>query len=132
MSHTSTTDERTLSAFAYLLTWPTGLIALLVAGKDRPFARWHAAQAIGLGVAAFLFAIPALFLTPILFADELLDGRGPPWYVTMGGVGPFAALLALIVLILVVLCARAAATGRHLRLPVLARIADRCAKDRQT
>ena len=44
-------DNRTMMLVAYILTWITGLIVYFTAGKDDDEVRFHAVQAILLGVA---------------------------------------------------------------------------------
>jgi uncharacterized membrane protein len=48
-------NDRLLAALGYPI-WIVALIALLMEGpKDRPFTRYHAVQALGFNVAAFIF-----------------------------------------------------------------------------
>ena len=48
-------NDRLLAALGYPI-WIVALIALLLDGpKDRPFTRYHAIQALGFNVAAFIF-----------------------------------------------------------------------------
>ncbi|MDD5317853.1 MAG: hypothetical protein PHF51_03940 [Candidatus ainarchaeum sp.] len=46
-----TGNNRTMMLVAYILTWLTGLIVYLTAGKEDEEVRFHALQAILLGVA---------------------------------------------------------------------------------
>lgn len=59
-------DSRTMMLVAYIFTWLSGLIVLLTAGKDDEEVRFHAWQAILLGVAAqigfFLLFFPGLII----------------------------------------------------------------------
>jgi len=59
-------DNRTMMLVAYLFTWLTGLIVYFTAGKEDPEVRFHAVQAILLGIAAqigfFLFFFPGAIL----------------------------------------------------------------------
>jgi uncharacterized membrane protein len=52
---TPSSNDRLLAALGYPI-WIVALIALLLDGpKDRPFTRYHAVQALGFNVAAFIF-----------------------------------------------------------------------------
>jgi uncharacterized membrane protein len=44
-------DDRTMMLVAYILTWLTGLIVYFTAGKEDAEVRFHAVQAIIIGVA---------------------------------------------------------------------------------
>ncbi len=101
--------ERTLAAVAYILTWITGLIIFLVADKDAKYARWHAIQAIGLGVAVFVLAIILNILGFVLGSIAFL----------------LSSLLWLATIVLIIILAIKAYQGNQLRLPVLADFADK-------
>jgi uncharacterized membrane protein len=56
-------NDRLLAALGYPI-WIVALIALLLEGpKDRPFTRYHAVQALGFNVAAFIFYFVAGILS---------------------------------------------------------------------
>lgn len=99
----SAQNSRTLAAVAYVLTFITGIVILLVA-KDDKYARWHAIQAIGLGIFAVVVAI-LLEMLPFL--------------------GMLSLLWNLAVLVAVVLLAVKAYQGEKVRLPVVAEVADK-------
>lgn len=99
----SVQNSRTLAAVAYVLTFITGIIIFLVAKEDK-YARWHAIQAIGLGVFALVVGIVLGFL-PFL--------------------GMLSLLWNLAVLVAVIFLAVKAYQGEKVRLPVVADMADK-------
>lgn len=122
--------ERTLAAVAYVLTWVTGVIILLTAKKDDRYTRWHAIQAIGLGIVAFVVSwILNIVWSLFAFATGFGSGFGGygmmPGFGMMMGAGMFGGLWWLLVLVLIIVCAVKAYQGESLRLPVIADIADR-------
>lgn len=50
-------DNKTMMLIAYILTWLTGLVVYFTAGKDDDEVRFHAVQAIILGVAMLVLQI---------------------------------------------------------------------------
>lgn len=50
-------DSRSMMLVAYIFTWLTGLIVYFTAGKEDPEVRFHAVQAIILGVAMMVLWI---------------------------------------------------------------------------
>ncbi len=101
--------ERTLAAVAYILTWITGLIIYLIADKDAKYARWHAIQAIGLGIAVFVLGILLNILGFLLGSVAFL----------------LSSLLWLGTIVLIIILAIKAYQGTQVRLPVLADFADK-------
>lgn len=97
-------NSKTLAAVAYILTFVTGLIIYFVAPKDDRYARWHAIQAIGVGVAALVVSIVLNFL-PFM--------------------GMLSMLWSLAVLVAVIILAVKAYQGNSIRLPVVADMADK-------
>lgn len=120
----ATAEERPLAAVAYIFTWVTGIVVLLVAHKDQRYLRWNAIQAIALGAAGAVLGFLFALLTPFFFAGQLLDGTGPPWWLGYGGLG---GLIGLAVFVLAIVAAVRAYRGSALRIPVLAGFADRYA-----
>lgn len=61
-------DERILYVFNYLLTWLSGLILFLTEGQSNKRMKFHALQAIFLGIVTFIVAwIPIIgWLTAFL------------------------------------------------------------------
>jgi uncharacterized membrane protein len=95
--------DRTLAAVAYVLTWVTGLIIFFVAKKEDKYARWHAIQAIGFGVAATVVSIIASFL-PVPFLSNII------W---------------LLIVVGIIVLAIKAYQGEKIRLPIVAQMADK-------
>ena len=55
-------DDNVLYIFAYLLTWISGIVLFVTVGQKNKRIKFHAIQAIILGVAAFVLAwIPLPF-----------------------------------------------------------------------
>lgn len=105
----STNDNsRVLAAVAYILTFVTGLIIYFVAPKEDKYARWHAIQAIGLGVAWIVLSIIVNILDAFL-----------PFF------GILSMLLGLAILIAIIVLAVKAYQGEKIRLPVIADMADK-------
>lgn len=101
-------NSRVLAAVAYILTFVTGLIIYFVAPKEDKYARWHAIQAIGLGIAWIVLSILVNILDAIL-----------PLF------GILSMLLGLTVLIAIIVLAVKAYQGEKLRLPIIAEMADK-------
>lgn len=100
---TNSDNERTLAAVAYILTWVTGLIIFFVAKKEDKYARWHAIQAIGFGIAATVVSI-ILNILPIPFLGTIF------WVLVLVGI---------------IVLAMKAYQGEKMRLPVIADMADK-------
>lgn len=100
--------DRTLAAVAYILTWVTGLIIFFIAKKEDKYARWHAIQAIGLGVA--LVAVYILVTVLAMFVPFL---------------GLVMTLVWLGTIVVVIILAVKAYQGQKIRLPVIADLADK-------
>lgn len=65
-------DDRLFAILSYLLTPIVGIIVLLIEDyKNRPYARYHAVQSIGFGVAVIaftiVFTVVYLILTAVTF-----------------------------------------------------------------
>lgn len=99
----SNDSERGLAAVAYILTWVTGLIIYFVAKPEQHYAKWHAIQAIGLGIVATVGAI-VLAVLPIPFLSTI-------W--------------GLLVIVAIIVFAVKAYQGERLRMPVVADMADK-------
>ena len=108
-------DERTRAAVAYILTWITGLVILLTARKTDKYVRWHAIQAIGLGIALFVLAI----IVNVLGAMMALGGAGMFGFMGLGG------LVWILGIVLIIILAVKAYQGESFRLPVIADFADK-------
>jgi len=64
-------DDKIMFLVAYIFTWLTGLIIYFTKGKEDDELRFHAVQAIGIGIAQMCvmvvgFALFFLIITPIL------------------------------------------------------------------
>lgn len=89
------TNDNTLAFVAYILTWLTGLIVFLIAkdnAKDVKFVKFHAMQAILLGVVAFVFSITiiGIILAPLIWLYGLYIGfmyayKGQKYYAPIIG-----------------------------------------------
>lgn len=113
-----------LAAVAYLLTWLTGLIVFLVADKEDSYTRWHALQAIGLGIVVTIVWWIVGYLAFLSAAGAAMGG-GPGTILGVGtGFGLLSGLWTLLVLIAVIVLAVKAYQGEKVRLPFLADIAD--------
>lgn len=99
----SNDSERGLAAVAYILTWITGLIIYFVAKPEQHYAKWHAIQAIGLGIVATLGAI-VFSILPIPF---------------------LGAIWGLLVIVAIIVFAVKAYQGERMRLPMIADMADK-------
>jgi uncharacterized membrane protein len=115
-------QDRTLAAVAYLLTWLTGILVLLIT-KDK-YARWHAIQAIGLGVGLLLvWFVLTMLIIPLAFVGALDGGFGAVPFFAGGFFG--MGLLWLVAILAILILALKAYQGEKVRLPVIADIADR-------
>jgi uncharacterized membrane protein len=101
-------QENTLAAVAYILTILTGVIILLVAKKEQRYARWHAIQAIGVGI---ILIVAQMVLT-------LVAGFVPVIGIMV------ASLFGLIALLVIVFFAIKAYQGGAPRVPVASGFAD--------
>jgi uncharacterized membrane protein len=63
----STDDERLKGAIAYILTWLTGIIVLIIAG-DNKFLKFHALQSIvfGIVISIIVFILTFVCIGPIV------------------------------------------------------------------
>lgn len=62
-------EDNTLAFLAYVLTWLTGLIVFLIAkdkAKDQKYVKFHAMQAILLGLIGIVISPFTLFLGPLV------------------------------------------------------------------
>lgn len=100
---TQADGDRTLAAVAYILTWITGLIIFFIAKKEDKYARWHAIQAIGYGIATTIVSI----IVGIL------------------GVPFLGTIVWILIIVGVVVLAVKAYQGEKVRLPVIADMADK-------
>ena len=107
-------NDNVLAAVAYILLFITGLIVLLTSKPYEKYKRWHALQAIGLGVFVLLlqFAIN-------VFAVIFSFGAVWPLYMMLGNI------VAVLTLILIIILAIKAYQGEKIRIPVIADIADK-------
>lgn len=124
--------ERMVGAVANVLTWVTGALVLLVSGRERRYARWNAIQAIGVGVLAVL-AVTVVSLAHLLFLFVQAGGHVPPATQASPGFLPVPFVFTwglvpqlgnLVVLVVGTYLAWRAYTGRAVRVPILADLAD--------
>lgn len=110
-------SERGLATIAYLFLWLTGLIIFFTAKKEEKYKRWHAIQAIALGVVAIVVYIVVNILVGMMFATSTTGGFGAGMILT-GLVN--LAILALVIYMMVMTY-----KGTTVRLPGLAGFADK-------
>ena len=107
-------DGNVAALLAYVLTWVTGLVFFLIEKENR-FVRFHAMQAILLGVAFFVIGIVFTFLQGMLaFASGTLAAL-------------FGLLWLLVILgffIIWILCLVKAYQGQTFKLPVIGDMAS--------
>ena len=61
-------NDTSKAAIAYVLTWLTGLIIFLITPKEDKFTRFHAMQAIFLGIAmTVIYIVLSVALLPLFF-----------------------------------------------------------------
>lgn len=108
-----------MALVAYILTWITGLIVLLTAPKTAKYQRWHAIQAIGLGIVWTVVAVVGNVMGVGMFALGAAGAGG------MMIVGLLFMLLSLGFLALWIVMMVTAYQGKKIRLPILAGIADK-------
>jgi uncharacterized membrane protein len=70
-SPSARSKDTTKATVAYILMWLTGLIVFLMADKADKFTRFHAIQAIGLGIVYF-----AVYIVLNMFWMIALTGAG--------------------------------------------------------
>lgn len=114
-------EDRVLAAVAYILTLLTGIVVYVLAKPEDTYARWHALQAIGFGIAALVIGV-LLGVVSALFAFGTVVTGGLPG-VFLGG-ALLGLLWNLVVLVLIVVLAIKAYQGEKFRLPVIAEFAD--------
>lgn len=115
------TPNNTMAAVAYILTWITGLIVFFTAKKEDKFTRFHALQAIGLGVVVTVVQILWSFVIEALLFSST----------TTGAASGFAAAsligyaIWILTIVAVILCAVKAYKGSKFMLPLLGGIAEK-------
>jgi uncharacterized membrane protein len=113
-SPTSGLESNIAGLLCYLFGWVSGLIFLLL--DKRPLVRFHAAQSIGLNVAAFAIFIVFWILTAILT-------------IASGGLGILMSLLfpllMLGIAIVVIICMVKAYKNEKFKLPVIGDIVEK-------
>ncbi len=112
-------SERGLACLAYLFLWLTGLIILLTAKKEEKYKRWHAIQAIALGIVVVVVYIAVNIIVGIAFATASAGGFGVGFAIS--------SIVNLAVLILVIFMMVQTYQGKTIRLPGLAGFADKSA-----
>lgn len=112
-------NERGMAALAYLFTWITGLIVFFTAKKEEKYKRWHAIQAIGVGVVVvILYAVVNFLIVGVMLSPGAGAGAA-------GGAFLVTTLLYLAILAWIIVMMVTAYQGKTLRLPVLAGFADK-------
>lgn len=117
-SPTSGLDENIAGLLCYLFGWISGLIFLLL--DKRSFVRFHAAQSIGLCVAAFVVAIAFWIVTIILGIVTSMIGFP---------IGFLTALLFPLVMLgifaLFIVCMIKAYQNQKFKLPIVGNIVEK-------
>lgn len=111
-------NSNVLAAVAYILTWVTGLIIFLVADKKDKYVRFHALQAIGLGVVFFAFYIVWQYLVVGVFLATLSAG-------VLALFGLVSLLVTLLLIVLIIVCAVKAYQGSKFMLPLIGAFAEK-------
>jgi len=114
------TNENTMALVAYILTWITGLIVLLTSPKEAKYQRWHAIQAIGLGIAWTVIGIIGNVMAGGFFVFGVAGRTG-----TAMILGLVFALLSVGFLVLWIVMMVTAYQGKKVRLPIIAEMADK-------
>lgn len=110
-------NENTMSFVAYILTWITGLIVLLTSPKTAKTQRWHAIQAIGMGVAfTIIYVLLSIILTPMILTGSAAMA---------GLLGMISMVVWLGFVVLWIVMMVTAFQGKKIRLPIIAGIADK-------
>lgn len=107
-------SDTSKAAIAYVLTWLTGLIIYLTTEKEDKFTRFHAMQAIFLGIAmTVIYIVLSIILIPLFFL-----GGG-----FFGGffIMPLLWLLAIAVIIIMVVSAY---KGNKTKIPIIGNLAE--------
>lgn len=110
-------SERGLACLAYLFLWLTGLIILLTAKKEEKYKRWHAIQAIALGIVVVIIYVVLNILVGMMFTTA---GGFAAGFGIMG-------IVNLLILVLVIIMMVQTYQGKTIRLPGLAPFADKSA-----
>ena len=103
---------------AYLFLWLTGLIILLTAKKEEKYKRWHAIQAIALGIVVVVVYVVLNILVNMAFATSTSAFAA--------GFG-IMSIVNLLVLVLIIIMMVQTYKGKTIRLPGLAGFADKSA-----
>jgi len=113
-SPTSGLESNIAGLLCYLFGWVSGLIFLLL--DKRPLVRFHAAQSIGISIAAVAIGIVFWVFTAILT-------------IVWGGLGVFFSLLFPLIMIgifaVVIICMVKAFKNEKFKLPVIGDIAEK-------
>lgn len=118
----SETGDKTLAAVAYILTWLTGIIVYVISDDDDKYARWHAIQAIGLGVVLIIFWFIISAISGALAFGAASGGvAGTGAFLGFGLLIPIFWLISLLAILFL---AYKAYKGEKVRIPVVADLAD--------
>lgn len=105
-------SDTSKAAIAYILTWLTGLIIYFTADKNDRFTRFHAMQAIFLGIA---FTVIYIALGVILI---------PLSFFTLGLSFFIMPLIWIAVIIIIIMMAVSAYKGNKTKLPIIGNLAE--------
>lgn len=101
------------AAVAYILTWLTGLIIYCITPKEDKFTRFHAMQAIFLGIAfVVIYMVISIFLLPLFFFGGFLSSLFLMPLIFLAGVA------------VIVLMAVSAYKGNKTKIPLIGNLAE--------
>lgn len=106
-----------MAAVSYILLWVTGLIILLTSKKEEKYKRWHAIQAIGIGIVFFGIQI----VLWVLVAATATAASVAVWSI----LSLLSTLWWLAEVAVVIIFAVTAYQGKQLRFPIVAAYADK-------
>ncbi len=106
-----TDSDRLMALLAYIIAFIVPLVILLTEGKNRPFQRYHAVQALALDIAWFIiFVVLNIF---VAFVSAVTFGLGG---LLLACLFPIAGLIAVVLFIYYAILAY---QGKYFDVPVV-------------